>query len=81
MTLTKERMKVGVEIDVPGLGEKIRDARKGSKLGLTQLAANAGLSVSGWYSIEQERVKILPIETLRNIEAALGCTFAVDQRY
>jgi transcriptional regulator with XRE-family HTH domain len=78
MTLTKERMKVGVEIDVPGLGEKIRDARKASTLGLTQLAANAGLSVSGWYSIEQERVKILPLETLRNIEAALGCTFEVN---
>ncbi|MGR3278485.1 helix-turn-helix domain-containing protein [Acaryochloris marina NIES-2412] len=80
MTLLKERMKVGIEIDVPGLGEKIRAARKESNLGLTQLAANAGLSVSGWYSIEQERVKILPMETLRNIEASLGCTFNVEER-
>ena len=70
-------MKVGIEIDVPGLGEAIREKRKAADVGLTQLAAKAGLSVSGWYSIEQERVKILPIETLRNIEAALDCSFGI----
>ena len=78
MSLAQLRMKVGIEVDVPELGAKIREARKASELGLTQLAANAGLSVSGWYSIEQERVKILPIETLRNIESALDCDFGIQ---
>lgn len=68
-------MKVGFEIDVPELGQRIREARHRSSSTITQLAALADISVANWYAIEQERVKVLPINTLKRIEQVLGVKF------
>ena len=78
MSPSKQLMKVGWEIDVPGLGQRIRDARYESGRTITQLAAEADISVANWYAIEQERIKVLPITTLRRIEQVLGIDFGVN---
>ncbi|PHM10984.1 helix-turn-helix domain-containing protein [Nostoc sp. 'Peltigera malacea cyanobiont' DB3992] len=36
------------------------------------MAAEADISVANWYAIEQERIKVLPLPTLRRIEQVLG---------
>jgi transcriptional regulator with XRE-family HTH domain len=71
-------MKVGWEIDVPELGQRIRDARHESGRTITQLAAEADISVANWYAIEQERIKVLPLTTLRRIEQVLGIDFGIQ---
>jgi len=71
-------VKITYTKDVPGLGQRIRDARKASSLSLAQLAAAAGISVPHWSRIENEKVGELPIETLRGIETALRADFGVQ---
>jgi ribosome-binding protein aMBF1 (putative translation factor) len=71
-------MKVGLEINVPELGQRIRDARHKTGRTITQLAAEADISVANWYAIEQERVKVLPLTTLRRIEQVLKFDFGVN---
>lgn len=77
MARNKILMKVGLEIDVPRLGQRIRDTRHKTGRTITQLAAEADISVANWYAIEQERVKVLPITTLRRIEQVLNFDFGV----
>lgn len=72
------QIKVRVEIDVPDLGQRIRDARHESGRSITQLAAEADISVANWYAVEQERIKVLPLTTLRRIEQVLGVDFGVE---
>ncbi|BAB78118.1 hypothetical protein DSM107007_47170 [Nostoc sp. PCC 7120 = FACHB-418] len=64
--------------EVPGLGERIRRARKIDKRSLQEIAALAGMSTPNWYAIENEEMKTLPLATLRRIEAALGVSFDVN---
>lgn len=71
-------MKVGLEINVPDLGQRIRDVRHKTGRTITQLAAEADISVANWYAIEQERVKVLPLTTLRRIEQVLKFDFGVS---
>jgi len=68
-----------VEIEVPGLGGRIKGARldaqrKGKTL--TKIAAEAGMSAQNWYRIEQEK-QALPEETLILIEKVLETKFGV----
>ncbi|MEM9566682.1 MAG: helix-turn-helix transcriptional regulator [Cyanobacteria bacterium P01_E01_bin.34] len=73
----RQLMKVGFERDYPNLAERIRKARQASNQSITKLAAAADVSVSNWYAIEQERIKVLPIQTLRRMEQVLGVDFGV----
>lgn len=70
-------MKVGFEVDVPNLGSLIREARHASDKSITKLAAASDISVANWYAIEQERIKVLPVSTLRRIEEVLEIQFDV----
>lgn len=63
--------------EIPGLGAKIKQLRIASNRQLSQLAADAGISVPHWNRIENEKVKFLPEETLRGIERALGVSLEV----
>ncbi len=65
-------MKVMFTREFPGLGARIKDLRIASSKSLAQLAADAGISVPHWNRIENEKVKVLPEDTLKGIEAALG---------
>lgn len=62
--------------EVPGLGDRIKEARKGSGRTVTDVAAAAGMSVQNWYRIEREQQE-LPLETLRLIEKSLGVDFGL----
>jgi transcriptional regulator with XRE-family HTH domain len=65
-----------VEVEVPELGKRIREARKEDARSVTQIAAAAGMSVQNWYRIEDEK-QSLPEETLRLIESVLGIDFGI----
>ena len=75
----KVRRVVKQEIDIPGLGERLRQARLQSKRSVASLATAAGISRHYWYQLEGEAVLSgVTIETLRNIEQALGADLGVD---
>ena len=77
-------MKVRKDIDFPGLGLRIKEAREKlqddhpEKLSVTKIAANAGMTSANWYKIENEETKVLPLETLRQIEKVLGVDFGIS---
>ena len=71
-------MRVTFSKDFPGLGERIREYRLSSSKSITQLAADAGISVQHWNRVENEKVRDLPLETLRGIEKALGVNLGVN---
>lgn len=70
-------MRVTFSKDFPGLGGQIKEVRQKIDRPLTQLAADAGISVPHWHRIENEKVQDLPLETLRGIEKSLGVDFGV----
>jgi DNA-binding Xre family transcriptional regulator len=67
-----------LEVDALGLGQKIKQARKGDPRTLTELAAAAGMTTANWYVIEAEEIKALPVETLERIQQVLGVDFGVS---
>ncbi len=76
--MTTTLMKVVFSKNFPGLGERIRKFRKKSTKDLTALAAEAGISSTHWNRIENEKVRELPVETLRGIERALGVSLGAE---
>ncbi|MEH2177415.1 helix-turn-helix domain-containing protein [Nostoc sp.] len=61
------------DIEVEGLGAKIRQARKADGRSVEILAGEAEMSRSYWHDIEAERIRdALPEDTLRKIERVLG---------
>ncbi len=67
------------EVEVPGLGERIKQARLGSKKSLEQLCEEVGVSRTYWYDVEKETLKgTLSIENLRKIEQALSIDLEVS---
>ena len=78
-----EKVKVvrTLEIEVPNLGKRIKEARNKIKeekgKTITDLASASGMSAQNWYRIENER-QTLPEETLRLMEAALECRFEIS---
>ncbi len=70
--MTLSLMKVMFTREIPGLGAKIKTLRVASGRQLSQLAAEAQISVPHWNRIENEKVKVLPEETLKGIAKALG---------
>lgn len=67
-----------IDIEVKGIGEKIKQARKTDGRSVEVLAAQAEMSRSYWHDIEAERVRdTLPEDTLRKIEQVLGVDLGV----
>ncbi|MBD2432189.1 MAG: XRE family transcriptional regulator [Mastigocladus sp. ERB_26_2] len=67
-----------IEKEVPGLGEKIKQAREADDRSLEAICSEVGISRVYWYDIESERVRsALPEETLRKIEKVLGVDLGV----
>ena len=71
-------MKVAFEREYPQLGQRIKTLRESSQKSLTQLAADAGISTPHWNRIENEKVRVLPWETLRSIEQALETDLGIS---
>jgi transcriptional regulator with XRE-family HTH domain len=66
------KVRVIKDYNCPGLGDSIKKKRKSNPKSVTDLASEAGMSVSNWYRIEAEKVEYLPKETLDAIMSALG---------
>lgn len=69
-----------IEIEVPNLGRRIKEARQRKQqvgVTMTDLASAAGMSVQNWYRIEKES-QVLAEPVLRRIEAALEIDFGVN---
>ena len=67
-----------VEIKVTGLGRKIKKAREKDSRSLKTICELVPISEAHWRRIEKENNKVLPLETLRKIEKALGVSFEID---
>lgn len=65
------------DIKVPGLGEKIKEARLTDRRSLAEICRQIPMSAVNWYKIESEETKALPIETLRRIEEVLNIDLGV----
>lgn len=67
------------EIEINGLGERIKQARLGSDRSLEQICVMVGVSRTYWYDLEKETLKgALSIENLRKIEEVLGADFGIS---
>lgn len=66
------------EIEVEGLGDRIKTARLASSKSLEQLCEEVGVSRTYWYDVEKETLKgTLSLENLRKIEQALNVNLGV----
>jgi transcriptional regulator with XRE-family HTH domain len=75
----KVRRIIKLEVDVPGLGERIKQAREARGRPVTQLAKEVGISRNYWYQLEAEAVLGgVAEETLRKIEEVLGIDLGVS---
>lgn len=77
MIQTAVRVTKELGIEVPGLGEKIRQARLADRRSLKDICDAVGMSTMNWYRIEKEK-QSLPFEQLRKIEDVLGVNFGVQ---
>ncbi|NEO64631.1 MAG: helix-turn-helix transcriptional regulator [Moorea sp. SIO4G2] len=68
-------------VEVEGLADKIKEARKKMKGRVTKLSEIAGIHRSYWYGIESGLIKKISEETLRGIEKALDMDFGVVMHY
>ncbi len=64
-------MLVTLSVEIPNLGNRIKQIREEKKMTPTQLAALAGMSTANLYRIESETTKSVPRETLKAISEAL----------
>jgi transcriptional regulator with XRE-family HTH domain len=77
--VVKVRRIVKQEVEAPGLGERLRQARLKSDRSVSKLAAAAGISRNYWYQLEAESVLGgVAEDTLRTIESVLGVDLGVD---
>ena len=65
------------EIEVTGLGQKIKKLREASNKPLSTICALIPMSVTNWYRIESES-QALPLDTLRDIERVLETDFNIN---
>ncbi len=67
------------EVEIEGLGERIKQARLNSTKSLEQICEEVEVSRTYWYDIEKETLKgALSVENLRKIEEVLGVDFGVS---
>jgi transcriptional regulator with XRE-family HTH domain len=79
--LTANRMRIREirEIEVEGLGDRIKSARAESQKSLELIVEEVGVSRTYWYDIEKGTLKgALSIGNLRKIEQVLGIDLGID---
>ncbi len=64
-------MLVTLSVEIPNLGNRIKEIREEKKMTPTQLAAFSGMSTANLYRIESETTKSIPRETLKAISQVL----------
>ncbi|MDJ0579072.1 helix-turn-helix transcriptional regulator [Crocosphaera sp.] len=65
-----------VEVEVPNLGKRIKEARLKDKRSLTKICASIDMTTANWYRIEAEQQDI-PVETFQKIQETLGINFGI----
>ena len=71
-------MQVTLNIEVPGLGVRVKKTREASGMSPTQIAAAAGMSAANLYRSENGDTKSVPRETLKRLSQALGVDLDAD---
>ncbi|WP_413176248.1 helix-turn-helix domain-containing protein [Anabaena azotica] len=66
-----------IDIEIPGLGKRIRQAREADRRSLAEICRQIPMTTMNWYKIESEETKALPIETLQRIEEVLSVDFGI----
>lgn len=80
MLTTKMRVRQVREVEIDGLGKRIKQARLAiaQNKSLEQICDEVGVSRTYWYDIEKETLKgALSIENLRKIEKTLSIDLEV----
>lgn len=78
MLAGKMRVRQILEVEVEGLGDRIKAARLASDKSLEQICDEVGVSRTYWYDIEKETLKgTLALEKLRKIEQVLEVDLGV----
>lgn len=76
MPQVKVKRVIEQEIDIPNLGDRLRDARievQATGISLAKVCRAAQVSRNYWYQIESENIQgALMVDTLRRIESALS---------
>jgi transcriptional regulator with XRE-family HTH domain len=72
-------MKVQAIIKLEGLGDRIRTARKLDRRSLLEICKEINITSAAWYNIENEKVKVLPLETLKKIESVLKVDIGISE--
>lgn len=67
----KVRQVIKKELDVTGLGNKIKKCRKQRKISAAKLAERTGISRSCVYLIESEKADAIALDIIKRIEAVL----------
>jgi transcriptional regulator with XRE-family HTH domain len=77
MTQTLMKIRKTIDIEVAGLGRRIRETREKDSRSLSEICRQIPMTTMNWYKIEAEETKALPIETFRRIEEVLGVNFGI----
>ena len=79
MPSPRMRIRQVKEIEVKGLGEKIKQARLDSMKSVEQICTEVGVSRTYWYDIEREAIRgTLSFENLQKIEEVLKIDLQVE---
>ena len=69
-------MKIIIEVEIPDIGNTLREKRRSLDLSQTKVAANSDMSQANLNRIEKEEAKGVPYPTLLKIASAIG----IDQK-
>ena len=69
-------MKIIIEVEIPEIGNTLREQRQSLDLSQTKVAANSDMSQANLNRIEKEEAKGVPFPTLLKIANAIG----IDQK-
>lgn len=79
MTAMIVKQTIVKQVEIPDLGDRIKQARLQSIKTMDQLCKEVGFSRTYWYDIESGFIRNgVSIETIRKIEKALGVDFGVE---
>ena len=75
----KVRRIIKLEVEIPDLGKRIKNAREADTRSVTKLAKTVGISRNYWYQLEAEAVLGgVAEDTIRKIEEVLNADFGIS---
>ena len=75
----KVRRIIKLEVEIPDLGKRIKEAREADPRSVTKLAKTVGISRNYWYQLEAEAVLGgVAEDTIKKIEEVLNADFGIS---